>query len=136
MIPPTKTPSCANVTSPPTLDVQGYVSDGPFSRFGWIDQCTDLSIVPQNGTPPYTLTVNFYICISYYVQANCHQIAPALHPPYNITSNTAPLNWTVSLSWASPFFVSLADANGNLWASGPLHAGGGGSIACLAGDTK
>ena len=63
------------------------------------------------------------------------QVAPALHPPYNITSyDTKPINWTVSLSWASPFFVSLVDADGSMWSNGPLHAGGGGSITCLAGN--
>jgi hypothetical protein len=63
------------------------------------------------------------------------QIAPALHPPYNITSNDmSNINWTVSLSYASPFFVGLYDSAGNMWSNGPLHSGGGGPTACLAGN--
>lgn len=65
------------------------------------------------------------------------KVAPALHPPYNITSNTNnPLNWTVSLSWAMPFFVSVVDGSGQLWSSGPLHSGGGpfSSTGCLSGE--
>ncbi|KAF8973865.1 hypothetical protein BDZ97DRAFT_1912319 [Flammula alnicola] len=118
VIPPSSTPTCANVTFAPQLGVSAIVDNGPMSQFGWVDQCTDISLIPTNGTAPYTLTV-----------------APALHPPYNITSFDAkPINWTVSLNWASPFFISLVDANGSSWANGPLHAGGGGTIACLAGN--
>jgi hypothetical protein len=118
VIPPLSTPNCTNVTFPPILDVQATVDNGPMSEFGWVDQCTDISILPKNGTAPYTLT-----------------IAPALHPPYNITSTSmSSMNWTVSLSWASPFFISLVDSAGNMWSNGPLHSGGGGTIACLAGN--
>jgi len=106
------------VTLPPQLGVQGEVENGPISQYGWVDQCTSISLQPTNGTAPYTLTV-----------------APALHPPYNITSyDTKPINWTVSLSWASPFFISLVDADGNMWSNGPLHSGGGGNVGCLAGN--
>ncbi|KAF8807676.1 hypothetical protein BYT27DRAFT_7189763 [Phlegmacium glaucopus] len=118
MIPPLSTPNCTNVTFPPLLDVRATVDNGPMSQFGWVDQCTDISVLPKNGTAPYTLT-----------------IAPALHPPYNITSpNMSSMNWTVSLSWASPFFISLVDSGGSMWSNGPLHSGGGGTIACLAGN--
>ncbi|KAF8167818.1 hypothetical protein B0H34DRAFT_779421 [Crassisporium funariophilum] len=118
MIPPLTTPTCSNVTFPPLLDVEAIVDNGPMSQYGWVDQCTDISVIPKSGTAPYTLTV-----------------APALHPPYNITSqDTKAMNWTVSLSWGSPFFVSVVDADGSVWAYGPLHSGGGGSIACLAGN--
>ncbi|KAH8086650.1 hypothetical protein BXZ70DRAFT_550688 [Cristinia sonorae] len=114
-------PTCTNLTYPrpeSQLGVSALVNTGPFSQFGWIDQCTDLSVTPTSGTPPYTLTV-----------------APALHPPYNITSqDRSPINWTVSLSWGSPFFVSLVDSTGMTWASGPLHSGGGGTTDCLALD--
>lgn len=114
-------PTCFNLTYPSPdkqLGVTALVDDGPFSQFGWIDQCTDLSVAPTNGTPPYTLTV-----------------APALHPPYNITSqDVSPINWTVSLSWGAPFFVSLVDSTGMSWASGPLHSGGGGTTDCLSLD--
>jgi hypothetical protein len=65
------------------------------------------------------------------------QIAPTLHPPYNITSNsTNAMNWTVSLSWASQFFISVVDASGNSWANGPLHSGGNGRTDCLSGLTN
>ncbi|CAA7259975.1 unnamed protein product [Cyclocybe aegerita] len=118
VIPPRSIPNCANVTFPPALEVQAQVENGPMSQYGWVDQCTDISVQPLSGTPPYTLTV-----------------APSLHPPYNITSpDTKPINWTVSLSWASQFFVSLVDADGSMWSNGPLHSGGGGTIACLAGN--
>ncbi|KAF8912950.1 hypothetical protein CPB84DRAFT_1957354 [Gymnopilus junonius] len=118
VIPASSTPNCANVTFVPQLAVSAIVDNGPMSQYGWVDQCTDISITPTNGTAPFTLTV-----------------APALHPPYNISSpNSQPINWTVSLSWASPFFISLVDANGNMWANGPLHSGGGGATACLAGS--
>jgi len=98
--------------------VVGLVDNGPISQFGWVDQCTDISLIPKNGTPPFTMLVS-----------------PALHPPYKIMSNDmSPINWTVSLSWASPFFISLTDANGLSWTNGPLHSGGGGPTACLSTD--
>ncbi|TFK36791.1 hypothetical protein BDQ12DRAFT_724626 [Crucibulum laeve] len=117
VIPPTTTPKCENVTFPAApLDIQAEVDNGPMSQFGWIDQCTDISVTPKNGTPPYTFTV-----------------APALHPPYNITSNSmTSMNWTVSLSWASSFFVSVVDSTGNVWSNGPLHSGGNGPTSCLS----
>ncbi|KXN86031.1 hypothetical protein AN958_10588 [Leucoagaricus sp. SymC.cos] len=115
-------PVCQNVTAPPQLDVDAKVEGGPtiqagpFSRYGFPDQCTDLSFTPKSGTPPFILTV-----------------APSLHPPYNITSdNMDPIVWTVSLSWASPFFISIESSNGEMWAAGPLHAGGFGPNDCLA----
>ncbi|KII86379.1 hypothetical protein PLICRDRAFT_287211 [Plicaturopsis crispa FD-325 SS-3] len=110
----TGTPSCANVTFPAgAMDVAATVSTGSFSQYGWVDQCTDLSVSPKNGTGPYTMT-----------------IAPALHPPVNITSDST-MTWTVDLSWASPFFVAVHDSAGNSWANGPLHSGGGGPTGCL-----
>ncbi|KJA29306.1 hypothetical protein HYPSUDRAFT_211195 [Hypholoma sublateritium FD-334 SS-4] len=118
VIPPTSTPTCGNVTFPPQLGVAAVVDNGPMSQYGWVDQCTDIQLTPTNGTAPFTLTV-----------------APALHPPYNITVNSIEaINWTVSLNWASPFFISLVDGTGASWANGPLHAGGGGTIECLAGN--
>lgn len=116
VIPATITPTCANVTFPPLLSVNAQVDNGPMSQYGWIDQCSDISITPKNGTPPYTLT-----------------IAPALHPPYNITSpDMRGINWTVGLSWATPFFLSVVDSAGNMWANGLLHSGAGTTSACLA----
>ncbi|KAJ7036718.1 hypothetical protein C8F04DRAFT_1094189 [Mycena alexandri] len=112
-------PSCQNVTFPTLLDVQATVPGGPMSQYGFIDQCTDLFITPKSGKPPFTLTV-----------------APALHPPYNITSNSMdPIDWTVSLSWSFPFFLSLVSSDGQMWSNGPLHAGGRGSNDCLAPGT-
>ncbi|PFH54750.1 hypothetical protein AMATHDRAFT_72516 [Amanita thiersii Skay4041] len=109
--------SCSNVTFPlGPLDVNAEVSNGPLSQYGWIDQCTDIAVTPRNGTPPYYFTV-----------------APTLHPPYNITSQDArTMNWTVGLSWASPFFISVIDSDGNSWSNGPLHSGGFGPTKCLA----
>ncbi|KAF8995772.1 hypothetical protein BDQ17DRAFT_1412071 [Cyathus striatus] len=117
MIPADSTPNCANITFNPILDVDAEVDNGPMSQYGWIDQCTDISLTPKNGTPPYTMTV-----------------APQLHPPYTITGNDMKaINWTVSLSWGSGFFVSLEDSAGAVWSYGLLHSGGGGSTSCLVG---
>ncbi|KAF5336834.1 hypothetical protein D9611_003450 [Ephemerocybe angulata] len=109
--------NCANATIPNQLDVEGIVQDGPISRYGWIPQCTDIQLTPKNGTPPYTFTV-----------------APALHPPYNMTG-PGPFNWTVALSWSTPFFISVADSAGNMWANGLLHSGGPSDSACLSNTT-
>jgi len=112
----TDTPTCQNITFPPLLDVVGTVPGGPLSQYGFINQCTDLSVTPKNGKPPFTLTV-----------------APSLHPPYNITSNSMdPIVWTVSLSWAFPFFLSLVSSDGLMWVNGPMHAGGPGTSDCLS----
>ncbi|KAJ6486980.1 hypothetical protein C8R45DRAFT_996653 [Mycena sanguinolenta] len=114
-------PTCQNVTFPALLDVEATVQvpAGPMSQNGFIPQCTDLFVTPKSGKPPFTLTV-----------------APALHPPYNITSNSMEtIDWTVSLSWSFPFFLSLASADGKLWSFGPQHAGGFGSNDCLAPGT-
>ncbi|KAI0047677.1 hypothetical protein FA95DRAFT_1205420 [Auriscalpium vulgare] len=109
-------PTCTNVTFPAgAMDVDAAVANGAFSQYGWINECTDISVTAKNGTPPYTFT-----------------IAPTLHPPLNITSQTAgPINWTVSLSHGFPFFISLADSVGNTWSQGPLHSGEGTNTACL-----
>lgn len=120
VIPATGTPSCANVTFPQTLDVDAKSSTGPLSQYGWPNQCTDISLTPKSGTPPFTFTA-----------------APALHPPVNITSNSmAPINWTIDLSWGSPFFVTLADSSGRMWSYGPLHSGGNGVDTCLSGSNS
>lgn len=118
----TNTPSCSNASFPlGPLEIDAQVQDGPLSQYGWVNQCTDIAITPKNGTPPYTLT-----------------IAPTLHPPRNITINDmSTTNWTVDLSWASPFFISVVDSQFNYWSYGPLHSGGAGPTACLAqGDAE
>ncbi|KAG8715190.1 hypothetical protein FRC11_005379 [Ceratobasidium sp. 423] len=116
VIPATSTPSCTNMTFPQTLQVDAKSSTGPLSQYGWPNQCTDISITPKSGTPPFTFTAS-----------------PALHPPVNITSNSmAPINWTIDLSWGSPFFVTLADSAGLMWSYGPLHSGGNGPDTCLS----
>ncbi|CAE6450918.1 unnamed protein product [Rhizoctonia solani] len=120
VIPATGTPSCANMTFPQTLEVDAKSSTGPLSQYGWPSQCTDLSVTPKSGTPPFTLTA-----------------APALHPPVNITSNSmAPINWTIDLSWGSPFFVTLADSAGLMWSFGPLHSGDGPDTCLSSGSTS
>ncbi|KAI0336191.1 hypothetical protein GY45DRAFT_1342269 [Cubamyces sp. BRFM 1775] len=59
-------------------------------------------------------------------------IAPALHPPFNITSKTTnAVNWTVSLMYGMPFWVTVSDANGIGWTNGPIHPTGAGSTKCL-----
>ncbi|KAF7350548.1 hypothetical protein MSAN_01614400 [Mycena sanguinolenta] len=88
-------PTCQNVTFPTLLDVEATVPGGPMSQYGFIDQCTDLFVTPKSGKPPFTLTV-----------------APALHPPYNITSNSMEtIDWTVSLSWSFPFFLGFGPSD-------------------------
>lgn len=76
--------------------------------------CTDIRVQPKNGTGPYTLSV-----------------LPTLHPPLNITSNSGPINWTVSLTHSFPFFISVTDAHGNSWSQGPLHSGDSTDTSCL-----
>ncbi|KAI0761208.1 hypothetical protein BD413DRAFT_249684 [Trametes elegans] len=109
-------PSCFNLTYPHApLGVKASLEDGSWSQFGWVDQCSELSLTPTNGTPPYT-----------------YSIAPALHPPFNYTSdNMDTFNWTVSLMYGMPFFVTVTDANGVGWTNGPLHPTGAGSTSCL-----
>ncbi|KAH9846637.1 hypothetical protein C2E23DRAFT_898548 [Lenzites betulinus] len=109
-------PTCFNLTYPHApLGVQASLADGSWSQYGWIDQCTDISLKPTNGTPPFTYT-----------------IAPALHPPFNITSDTTDaVNWTVSLMYGLPFFVTVTDSDGIGWTNGPLHPTGAGSTSCL-----
>ncbi|KAI0757359.1 hypothetical protein C8Q80DRAFT_96039 [Daedaleopsis nitida] len=115
-----KPPVCQNLTYPAgALEVDPKTADGSWSQYGWIDQCSDISITPKNGTPPFTYTV-----------------APALRPPINITSDTADtINWQVSLAFGLPFWLSVIDSTGGTWTHGPLHAGGDGSTACLVDDS-
>ncbi|EDR07343.1 uncharacterized protein LACBIDRAFT_298408 [Laccaria bicolor S238N-H82] len=136
---PTTEPTCANVTLPPFLSVDAQVNNGPMSRYGWIEQCSDISVTPKNGTPPYTLTVCSRLPLHrshQHITRHIVQVAPSLHPPYNITSSDMKsINWTVTLSWASPFFISVVDSAGNMWANGLLHSGSGSNTACLSGGT-
>lgn len=109
--------SCQNVTYPTSaMSVNAAVVSGDFSQYGWIPQCTDIQVQGKNGTPPYQLT-----------------IAPTLHPPLliNSTTDNPIINWTVSLTHGFPFFISLEDSQGNVWAQGPLHSGDGPDTACL-----
>jgi hypothetical protein len=86
------TPTCQNVTAPSELSVSGNVPLGRLSKYSYIDQCSSLSVTPQTGKPPFTLTV-----------------APSFHPPYNVTSNTMnPIScdenslWDITFSWLYP----------------------------------
>ncbi|KAK7064558.1 hypothetical protein R3P38DRAFT_3250140 [Favolaschia claudopus] len=114
----TTTPTCNNATFPlGPLEVDAVTKEGPLSQYGWVDQCTDIQVTPKNGTAPYIFTV-----------------APTLHPPHNQTGmDQNPMNWTVNLSWGSPFFISVVDAEMNFWAYGPLHSGQGTTSACFSG---
>jgi hypothetical protein len=40
------TPSCENITYPPQLEVEGIVSNGPISTYGWIEQVRQLILLP------------------------------------------------------------------------------------------
>ncbi|KAG8954416.1 hypothetical protein FRC04_011743 [Tulasnella sp. 424] len=103
---------CANFSFPATsLSV-----DSSAGQYSWIPSCTDLVLKPTSGTPPYTFTV-----------------APALHPPFNITNiGSEGVTWKVQLQWAIPFFVSMTDSTGLTWSYGPLHAAQG-DESCLVG---
>lgn len=115
----TVTPTCQNVTAPSELSVSGTVPLGALSQYSYIDQCTPLSVTPETGTPPFTLTV-----------------APSFHPPYNLTSNTMdPISWLVSLPVGYHFFLALSSSDGLLWANGPMQVGGLGPTSCLAPGT-
>ncbi|KAJ7693687.1 hypothetical protein B0H17DRAFT_1159447 [Mycena rosella] len=71
------------------------VNNGPLSQYGW---CSDIQLTPKNGTPPYILRRAL----------NAVDVAPALHPPFNMTGkDQSAMNWTVNLSWGSPFFISV-----------------------------
>ncbi|PIL30929.1 hypothetical protein GSI_07098 [Ganoderma sinense ZZ0214-1] len=111
------TPTCQNLTYPAgALDVTAKTQDGSWSQYGWIPQCSDITITPNNGTPPYTYT-----------------IAPTLRPPFNFTSdNKDSQDWTVSLAYGSPFWLSVIDSNGWSWTNGPLHSGSGSVSSCLS----
>ncbi|KAK4687775.1 hypothetical protein P7C73_g2335, partial [Tremellales sp. Uapishka_1] len=102
------------------LDVDIVGAAGTISSSGWPDTCSDIRVTPKNGTAPFTLL-----------------IAPAYHPPVNITSNTTfasdnSMNYTVRLTHGQAFFVSVYDSAGNSWAFGPLHAGASDDVSCLA----
>ncbi|KAF8805177.1 hypothetical protein BYT27DRAFT_6668872 [Phlegmacium glaucopus] len=113
------TPTCQNVTAPSELSVSGTVPLGLMSKYGYIDQCTSLSVTPKTGKPPFTLTV-----------------APSFHPPYNLTSDTMdPISWQVSLPVGYRFFLAMSSSDGLLWANGPMQVGGLGPTSCLAPGT-
>ena len=97
--------------SPPTPGRQAV----SYPRPTLLTPGSDLQFVPQNGTGPYTLI-----------------IAPAAHPPINITSQDSKMNYTVRLSHGQAFMAGIVDSAGNSWAFGPLHAGASDDLACLA----
>ncbi|KAK8847421.1 hypothetical protein IAR55_005279 [Kwoniella newhampshirensis] len=99
-----------------TLDVDVSGLSGEVAINAWPAACSDLQFTPKNGTPPYTLL-----------------IAPAAHPPVNITSTTkSPMNYTVRLTHGQAFMVGMYDSAGNSWAYGPLHSGDAEDLSCLA----
>ncbi|WWC67965.1 uncharacterized protein I206_101884 [Kwoniella pini CBS 10737] len=98
-----------------TIDVEVLGISGDVSWNAWPSACSDLQINPKNGTPPYTLLV-----------------APAAHPPVNITTSELPINYTIRLTHGQAFMLALYDSSGNSWAFGPLHAGESEDLSCLA----
>lgn len=79
---------------------------------------SDLMFKPKNGTGPYTTV-----------------IAPAQHPPINISSVDSAdnsMNYTVRLTHGQAFMASVYDSAGNSWTVGPMHAGNSDHLACLA----
>lgn len=99
-----------------TLDVTVEHQAGVLASNGWPASCSDIRITPKNGTAPYTLL-----------------IAPAFHPPVNITSSTrSSMNYTVRLTHGQAFMLGVYDSAGNSFAFGPLHAGYASDVSCLA----
>jgi len=99
------------------MDVVGEVWNGPISQYGWIDQvCISLAFLYTISNPLPSLVYGYcrhpqkrHTALHFHGQY-CHllqatwshtrseQIAPTLHPPFNITSNSmSTINWTVSL---------------------------------------
>ncbi|ODN79681.1 hypothetical protein L202_03611 [Cryptococcus amylolentus CBS 6039] len=98
-----------------TLDVSVTGVSGDLAINAWPPSCSDIQFTPKNGTAPYTLL-----------------IAPAAHPPLNITSSdTSSINYTVHLTHGQAFMAALYDSAGNSWAYGPLHAGYSDNVKCL-----
>jgi hypothetical protein len=112
----TSTPSCQNVTNTTPLWVSGSTPLGALPQHGYINQCQTLSIRPNNGSPPFTLTV-----------------APSGHAPYNMTSKSMnAISWPVSLPEGAQFFLSMHSSDGQSWSNGPLWVGGSGPDSCLS----
>ncbi|KAF9465143.1 hypothetical protein BDZ94DRAFT_1307308 [Collybia nuda] len=108
--------NCQDMKTSANLSVFVTKPDGPGSQYGFIEQCADMTVTPTSGKPPFMLT-----------------IAPSLHPPFNITSDSmAPISWTASLSRGLPFFVALSSSDGQMWSMGPMHVSGPGNSGCLA----
>ncbi|RXW25715.1 hypothetical protein EST38_g159 [Candolleomyces aberdarensis] len=114
---PTNVTSCQNVTSLPSLPVSTSLDDPskPVTQLPVISQCEQFSVSATTGQAPYTLT-----------------IAPSRHPPVNISSSSAQIDWTVALPEGFPFFASVTSADGLFWSRGPLYVDGTGSTDCLA----
>ncbi|WVR04643.1 hypothetical protein IAU60_001654 [Kwoniella sp. DSM 27419] len=104
-----------------TLEVDVTGLSGAVSWNAWPAACSDLMVTPKNGTPPYTMLV-----------------APAAHPPINITSASSgdtAMNYTIRLSHGQAFMLSVYDSAGASWAYGPLHAGTSDDLACMASNS-
>ncbi|WVQ76007.1 hypothetical protein IAR50_005643 [Cryptococcus sp. DSM 104548] len=98
-----------------TLDVAVTGVAGDLAINAWPPSCSDIQFTPKNGTAPYTLLV-----------------APAAHPPLNITSaSSSSMNYTVRLTHGQAFMAGIYDSAGNSWAYGPLHAGYSDDLTCL-----
>ncbi|KAH6897944.1 hypothetical protein BKA70DRAFT_1528027 [Coprinopsis sp. MPI-PUGE-AT-0042] len=118
---PVSNTTCQDVTPSEPLGV----TLSPLSRPGVTSpalqplQCSDISVQPQGGSPPYMLTVS-----------------PSMHPPVNITStNRDPIAWTVALPEGFPFFLSLASDDGSSWSKGPYYVLPSSSTSCLSGSS-
>ncbi|KIR80535.1 hypothetical protein I306_02513 [Cryptococcus gattii EJB2] len=104
--------------TPPSqmLDVTVEGASGEIATNAWPPACSDLQFTPNNGTAPYTLI-----------------IAPASHPPVNITSvDGASVNYTVRLTHGQAFMAAMFDSEGNSWVYGPMHSGESDDLSCLA----
>lgn len=111
--------TCQDVSLPEPLGV----TLSPLSRPGVAPptlqprQCSDITLKPEGGSPPYTMTVS-----------------PSMHPPVNITStNRDPIAWTVALPEGFPFFLSLSSEDGSSWSRGPYYVLPSSSTSCLSG---
>ncbi|OXG12774.1 hypothetical protein C366_05589 [Cryptococcus neoformans Tu401-1] len=98
------------------LDVTVKGVSGDIAINAWPPACSDLQFTPNNGTAPYTLI-----------------IAPAAHPPVNITlADGSSVNYTVRLTHGQAFMAAMYDSKGNSWVYGPLHSGQSDDLSCLA----
>ncbi|KDQ20464.1 hypothetical protein BOTBODRAFT_124071 [Botryobasidium botryosum FD-172 SS1] len=115
---PSPTATCTNATphSSRALAVNSMYGNEMLSQVDSLDRCNGIQVSPQEGTPPFTLT-----------------ISPALHAPMSMSfSAMSVINWTITTPPSSSFFISLTDSSEKAWSAGPLRTSASGPVSCLA----